>query len=305
MNRNLTYLLSIIVLLTVVAVFLYTPSISLEELQSKYTTKESQFIEINGLKTHYRIEGNGPPLLLIHGTASSLHTWDGWVNELKSDFTTIRLDIPAFGLTGPNNTGDYTIDFYTDFIDSFLNAISADTLHIAGNSLGGGIAWSYALKHPNKVKKLVLVDASGYPKEDIPFVFKIAQNPIGASLLKVITPRSFVSKNIHEVYYDDEKVTDNLVNRYYELTLRAGNRQAFIDRAERTLQYDHTKIQEIEIPTLIMWGKYDEWIPVEDAYKFQKDIINSQLILYESGHVPMEENATQTATDTKKFLLGN
>ena len=153
------------------------------------------------------------------------------------------------------------------------------------------------------MKKIILIDASGYPKDDIPFVFKIAQNSLGAALLKVITPRFFVSNNINEVYYDDSKVTNNLVNRYYELTLRAGNRQAFVDRARHTLQYDHTKIQKIKNKTLILWGKYDEWIPVEDAHKFNQDIDNSILKIYESGHVPMEENPKQTAQDSRLFLI--
>ncbi len=289
---------------SIIAVFLILkqPDIPFNELVKKYTNKESKLIEVDGQKVHYRQEGEGPHLLLLHGTASSLHTWDGWVEELKNHFTITRLDLPAFGLTGAHPDGNYSIDFYTSFLNEFVNQLDLDSLHVAGNSLGGGIAWSYALSHPEKVSKLVLIDASGYPSGEIPFVFKLARNDLTADLLKSITPRSFVEKNIQDVYYNDSKINDLLIDRYYELTLAPGNRQAFIDRARINMGYNHKRLSEIKAPTLILWGKYDEWVPLENAYKFNNNIEGSELVILESGHVPMEENPVITATRVKSFL---
>ena len=100
--------------------------ISLEELKKKYANKDSKFINIDGLNVHYRDEGQGFPIVLIHGTAASLHTWDDWTKELSKSYRVIRMDIPAFGLTGPNESSDYSIPFYTKFVDSFLNKIEID-----------------------------------------------------------------------------------------------------------------------------------------------------------------------------------
>lgn len=303
MIRRLIRLLFIFLLLLTGAFFaLRTVDIPVSELKRTYSNPASQFIEIDGVQVHYRQEGSGPHLLLIHGTGSSLHTWDDWVSELRSDFTITRLDLPAFGLTGPHPSGAYTSDFYVSFIHQFVSKLRLNQFHLAGNSLGGGIAWSYTVAHPPMVQKLILIDASGYPKDKVPNVFKIARNPLTAFLLRNITPYFFIEKNVKEVYYDDQKVTEELVNRYRDLTLRGGNRKAFIDRARIALRYPHNSIKEVNVPTLIQWGKYDEWISIEDAYQFQEDLPMNELIIYTAGHVPMEELPIETAKDAKEFL---
>ncbi|QSE97618.1 alpha/beta fold hydrolase [Fulvivirga lutea] len=302
MKRLIQIFIGLIAGLLLLFVFLRTQDIPLNELKQKYTDDASQFVEIDGIEVHYKQEGTGLDLLLIHGTASSLHTWDGWVKELKNDFRITRLDLPAFGLTGPHPSGDYSISFYTNFLDEFVKTVGLDTFSIAGNSLGGGIAWSYALNNQNKIQKLILIDASGYPKEGMPSVFKIAQNPLGASLLKQVTPRSFVAKNVREVYFYDSLITESLIDRYYELTLRPGNRQAFIDRARTKLGYNYELIETLDIPTLIQWGRHDEWIPLADGEKFLSEIPNSTLKVYDAGHVPMEELPQKTADDCRTFI---
>lgn len=305
MNLRRIIRLSWIFLLLLTSAFfiLKSPDKPLAELKSIYCNEASKFIVIDGIDVHYRQEGSGPHLLLIHGTASSLHTWDGWVKELQNEFTITRLDIPAFGLTGPHPSGAYTSDFYVNFINEFVQKMKLNKFHLAGNSLGGGIAWSYAVAHPKKVDKLILIDASGYPKVQVPTVFKIARNPFSAFLLKNITPRSFIAKNLKEVYLDDQKVTEELVTRYHDLTLREGNRQAFVDRARIALRYPYEYINQVNVPTLIQWGEFDEWISLEDAKRFHEEIPDSQLFTYKAGHVPMEEIPLTTARDAREFLV--
>lgn len=303
MYKALYLVLSIVIGVYILFSVVKTDDLSVEELKQKYANQESKFMKIDDVDVHYRQEGTGPNLLFVHGTASSLHTWEGWVNELQNDFTITRLDLPAFGLTGPHPDAEYSIDFYVNFLHEFVTELQLDSLSIAGNSLGGGISWSYTLAHPEVVQKLVLLDASGYPSDDEPFVFTIAKNDLTAGILKSVTPRSFIEKNIKEVYYDESKITSDLVDRYHQLTLRSGNRQAFIDRARQPLGYEYHRISEIAAPTLILWGEYDEWVLLENAYQFEKDIKNSKLIIYEAGHVPMEEIPEQSARDIREFLL--
>ena len=132
--------------------------IPVEELKKTYADGTSRFVPVGGMDVHYRDEGRGFPLVLIHGTAASLHTWDGWATALSGDFRVIRMDLPAFGLTGPAPDRDYRIGAYVRFIDDFLDTIGVTRCHLAGNSLGGLIAWNYALAHPAKVDRMILVD---------------------------------------------------------------------------------------------------------------------------------------------------
>lgn len=295
-------------LLAFVSVLVVTTSyadIPVEELKEKYANEQSQFININGLEVHYRIEGQGPDLVLVHGTAASLHTWDKWTELLKDQFRIIRFDLPAFGLTGPSAERDYSIQAYSAFVHQFVNAIELDTFSMAGNSLGGGIAWAYAATHPEKVEKLVLIDATGIPddKGDPP-VFKMARNPILGTLFEFLTPKSFIKKNMKEVYFDDSKVDEEIVTRYHDMALREGNRIAFRDRAH-VVNPDRTDdLAKIMSPTLIIWGEEDEWIPVSSAYVFQEKIQEAELAIMEDmGHLPMEEDPETSAAIAREFLL--
>ena len=281
----------------------FEPDKSIEELKAKYTNSQSQFIEIDGMNVHYRMEGKGAPLMLIHGTSASLHTWDAWTEILKEHFTIIRMDIPAFGLTGPNAKDDYTIQYYASFINKFAEKMGLENFHVAGNSLGGYIAWYYTLQYPEKVNKLILIDAAGYPRESFPPIFTFARMPMVSELMKSFTPKSLIKRNLQQVYYDDSKISDALVDRYFDLLLRAGNRGAFLARVKGETAYHHETIKNIKNPTLIQWGKHDTWIPLKDGEQFHKDIANSQLIVYDNGgHVPMEEIPLETAKDALKFL---
>ncbi len=307
-QNNFTKKRSILIIISLILVnllfFFLTWDIPLNVLTVKYANQESKFIEIDGMQVHYRDEGKGMPIVLIHGTASSLHTWDVWSNTLKKDYRVIRLDIPAFGLTGPHPKRDYSIENYSNFLDQFLIKLNIDSLHLAGNSLGGNIAWYYAAEHPNKVKKMVLLDPSGYIKQgDLPWIFTLARTPVLNSIIRYFTPRSIVEDNLKQVYFDDSKITDEIIDRYYDFTLREGNRTAFIDRA-KTDMIDHTdKLHKITAPTLIIWGENDNWIPVSNGNLFLSDIPNSQLvILKKTGHVPMEEKPNESLQLVLEFI---
>ena len=304
--RTLLGILTILFLL--VAFFIikdYAPDKPLSELKEKWTYDNSQFVKVDGLDVHYRINGSGHPLVLIHGTGASLHTWEPWTKILEKDFKVISLDMPAFGLTGPNETGVYTLENYAQFLNTFLEKVEVDSFHLGGNSLGGGISWKYATMFPEKVKKLILLDASGYPSDkEPPLAFKLANNPITSKILLTVTPKSLFVKSLKEVFHNDDLVTDEMVNRYYELYLRSGNRQAFVDRVKNHGKPNPFSIASIKNPTLLLWGADDLWVDPAHAARFDEDIPNSKLIMYENvGHLPMEEIPERSAMDVKSFLL--
>ena len=289
--------------------FLFKSDIPFEELKNKYTNEQSKFINIQGVNVHYRDEGNrndSTPLVLIHGTSSSLHTWDSIVPALVGKKRIIRLDLPAFGLTGPHPKRDYSIDFYNQFIDSFLNAIGVQEYVIAGNSLGGSIAWNQALAYPDKVKQLILINSGGYPKKNEKgnIGFKLASIPVVGDVLVKFTPRALIRKSIEDVYSDKAKVNEVMVQRYFDLLLREGNRNATLDIFKQRKFGSSEKIKNIQTSTLIIWGEDDQLIDVSNAYLFEKDIRNSQLVIIpKTGHVPMEENPLAFLAAFNKFIF--
>ena len=309
-KKKYVFFVILILLVVVIKGGVYS-DISVDDLAKVYANEQSKFVEIDGMQVHYRDEGQGIPIVLIHGTAASLHTWDDWTSELIKTHRAIRMDLPAFGLTGPNKNRDYSIRAYTKFMDDFITEMNVDSFHLVGNSLGGNIAWNYALEHPDKVQKLVLVDASGLPTgKPKPWIFKMANIPMLNTGFLYYTPKFLIEKNIKEVYADDSKITDVLLTRYHKMALREGNRQAFVDRAKLDFKQDSLttidRLKTIQNSTLLIWGEQDEWIPLACGEAMNENIPNSTLeVLKNSGHVPMEENPRESVELLKRFLENN
>jgi len=257
------------------------------------------------MNVHYRDVGKGEAILLIHGTGASLHTWEKWIDNLSPGYRVISFDLPGFGLTGPDPNHNYQISRYTAILDSLMVKLKVDSFHIAGNSLGGLVAWRYTTQFPQKILTLNLIDAAGLPQpgKNPPFIFQLAKLPVLSTLLQKITPKIIIEKSMLDVYKNDQLVTEKLIDRYFELSLREGNRTAFVKRMsqlnEKLVVGD---LKNITVPVLIQWGIDDRWIPLSNGYEFQKLIPKAELIIYESGHVPMEENPMETVKDYMIFL---
>lgn len=302
-------LLSLGFLALLIVILFGHSDIPIEELKSKYTLESSEFLPMDGMNVHYTDEGDqsdSVPMVLIHGTGSSLHTFEGWTKKLKKRRRVIRPDLPGYGLTGPFPDRDYSMESYVNFLKVFLNQLEVDQCVLAGNSLGGGIAWRFAAEHPEKVHKLILIDATGYSDkaQSEPIAFEMAKVPVFKHAFRFITPRFVAKSSVENVYADKSLVTEELVDRYFELTLREGNRQAFVDRL--AVEKDTTaskKISSIEIPTLVLWGAEDQLIPVKSALRFHKDLPNDTLVILPNpGHVPMEENPEESIEPVLAFL---
>ena len=288
----------------------WAPDRSVDRLQTRWAPAPSQFITLQGMQVHLRDEGprNDPePIVLIHGTSASLHTWDGWTEALKGQRRVIRMDLPGFGLTGPAPDGDYRMTRYADFIAALMDQLGVRRAVLAGNSLGGGIAWRTAVQHPERVSRLVLVDASGYPLQStsVPLGFRLAQIDWLQPVMGQLLPRRMIESSVRNVYADPAKVTPELVDRYYELTLRAGNRQSLAQRMKlrETDAQSAGLIPTIRQPTLILWGAQDRLIPEPSGQRFHKEIAGSQYVVFDGlGHVPQEEDPARSVAAVLKFL---
>jgi pimeloyl-ACP methyl ester carboxylesterase len=289
-----------------VALWAYGPSLPPEVLIARYANSQSSFVDVGGVRAHVRDEGikDGPPVVLIHGSMGSLHMWEGWVRELQGRARLITLDLPGHGLTGTWARDEYTIEAYTDFIEVLVDTLKLERFALVGHSMGGAVAWSFAATRPDRVSQLVLVDASGYPRQgEAPLPARLARMPVLGDLGIYFKPDRLVRRSLEEVYVDPAMVTHERVRRYAELQRFPGNRAATLQRVRTQEPLDPTPLKRLDVPTLILWGVKDRWVPVADAFRFQEDIRGARLALFDNlGHNPQEEDPKATAAALAAFL---
>lgn len=296
---GLFFCLIILAQLTLLAI---AAEIPLEKLIPKYTDQTSKFIEVDGVKFHVREKGQGPTIVLLHGILSSLHTWDEWMPGLEK-FRVIRIDLPGHGLTGPDPRQEYSIERMIALLNKLYKKLNIKKAHLVGNSLGGWISWEFAVKHPKRVDKLVLIDSAGFNIHDVPWIVSFAQLPIAPHVLAGNAPRLAVRFLVNSVYGDPLKVTEDTVTRYHDMFLREGNGGAFMNLVRTPLEDHAHLLNDLKMPVLILWGERDQWISPKYAPEFHATIAGSKLITYpELGHVPMEEAPARTLKDVLTFL---
>jgi pimeloyl-ACP methyl ester carboxylesterase len=288
--------------------WLWNPDQPVAALKGRWAPAPSQFMALDGMQVHFRDEGprdDPVPIVLLHGTGSSLHTWEGWAAGLKDRRRVITLDRPGFGLTGPNPTGDYTMAYYVGFLDRFLNQLGVQKVVLAGNSSGGRMAWHFAATYPQRVTQLALLAPAGYPRTTpLPIGLRISMTPVLGPLVLHIAPPSAAESSVRGAYGDPGKVTPELVRRNTELASREGNRAALGSSLRQAhVDGDTARIRELRAPTLILWGSKDAVIPPDDGKRFIHDVRDSRLVILEGvGHLPQEEDAARSLAAFKDFL---
>lgn len=308
-------LIGLVVLVAVIfgAVWAFNvPDIPRADLEAKYAKAPSQFIMLpDGARAHVRDQGpkTAPVLVLVHGSNASLFTWVPWVNRLDKDFRVVTLDMPGHGLTGAVPNGDYSQEGMVKFTLEVADKLHLAKFAIGGNSMGGGVAARFAEEHPDRVTKLILVDAAGMPVasgDKVPLAFRIARTPVLNNMMLYITPRSIVTEGLNDAIIHKEIIDDHMVDLYWNFARMEGTRAATLKRFTLPMTNDvATDIAKIKAPTLILWGEQDHLIPVAAAHKFHAAIPGSKLIVYPAtGHIPMEEVPDESANAVRAFLNG-
>ncbi len=299
----------VLVLLVGGIVAAWAPDRPVDALKPRWAGAPSRFIDVDGLQVHLRDEGprdDPVPIVLIHGTVASLHTWEGWAAALRGERRVVSFDLPGFGLTGPNASGDYGMAADTRFVLDLLDTLKIERCVLAGSSLGGEIAWRTAVVAPQRVERLVLIDAGGYAFTTrwVRLGFRMARMLVVRGLARTVLPRGLVARGVRAVYGDPSLVSETLIDRYYELTLREGNRKALARRFEQLQPgADSALIATLKVPTLILWGGRDRLFPPEDGLAFARDIAGSRLVLFDAlGHVPHEEDPARSVAELRRFL---
>lgn len=303
----------LLAILGIAFLVLRTPDTDREAMIAKYGGPTSQFVTLaDGTRVHVRDTGGTlPPIVLLHGSNASLHTWEPLVRELSGEYRIIRLDLPGHGLTGANAARSYRVEDMIAAVEGTVEALGVDSFILGGNSMGGGISWRYAVEYPAKVRALLLLDAGGMPPraEDAEpksnIGFRLARSPLGRWIGGEIIPRGLIRRSLEQSVADPSLVNEAMVDRYWELLRFPGNREATIARfgSPRPDPAIAERAREIRVPTLILFGKEDRIINPSAAQSFAERIAGSETILFDNiGHLPMEEAPAQTADAIRDFL---
>lgn len=307
------------VLLTLVAVLaagwlaLRRADVPYDTLESAYTLPNSQFETIDDVKIHFTDSGprDAPVVILIHGFAASAHTWTHWQSVLDDTYRVVSIDLPGHGLSRVPDTHPVSRSYFVDIVDKVANLLEVENFAIAGSSMGGGVAWNFALEHPDRVEALVLVDAAGWQataeeSESSPIIFKLLRIPVMRVLIRDLDLSSLIEDGLKDSFSDPSFVTPEMIERYGALSRAPGHRDALLTlSATRSKDgaASREKLAAIRAPTLILWGDEDNLIPVSHAKKFEDAIPNAVAIIYEGvGHIPQEERAAESANDVRAFL---
>ena len=304
------FVLALIVLLVGAYLVLRRPDIPFATLEQRYAAPTSHYMDLpDGTHVQYRDEGNpaGPVLMLVHGYSASSADWDGWARALGDKYRIIAPDLPGHGLTRTPAGYVNTPEGQVAVVDAVASGLALPKFIIAGNSMGGGVAWRYALSHPDRLNGMILVDAAGWPAKgqgrDGALIFKLLNNPIARPIIKNLDNTSLAKQGLESAFVDKSLVTPALVKRYTDLARAPGHRDILIARPPSDDVATEERLAPIHTPTLIMFGAEDHLIPAADGQRFKDAIRDSTLIVYPGvGHVPMEQIPGKSAADVRAWI---
>lgn len=309
-------------MVTILVIFIFSGihlDIPREELEEKYATGSSQFLDLSdGTRIHFRDEGNAknPTVILLHGFNGSLLNFDRLVPLLVEDYRLVSIDLPGFGLTGAIPSADYSTESFIDTVTTLTTHLGIEKFSIAGNSMGGGVAWRYALNNPRKVESLILIASSGVMteedsrkfaerKDNSPIVWRLMNSNILKRFLSYYTPKFFATQGLKVSVYDQKLANIEHAMQFHDLVLLEGSRNAILSMSmgSRSKMHGPESLSRIEAPTLVIHGDKDNIIPIERSQVFGEYIDNVEVKIYSQiGHLPMYEDPNKTANDIKSFL---
>ena len=286
------------------AVWLYEPDKPRAALEESYP---GEYRIIDGVRLRLRDSGarDGEAIIMLHGFGASLDTWEKWAEALSARYRVIRFDLPGFGLTGPDPTGDYTDVRSMQILAGLMDQLDVDRASLIGNSLGGRIAWNFAATFPERVNKLVLVSPDGFASPG--FDYGVAPEvPLIMRALPYTAPRSMLKANLAAAYGNPAALSEADVTRYHDLMLAPGVRRAILERmGQVVLREPGPTLARIQAPTLLVWGERDGMIPISNAEDYLRFLPNATLArLPGLGHVPFEEDAVQSLVPVEALLSG-
>lgn len=286
------------------AIWLYTPDKSRAELEARYLGPDDSYVDAAGMRLHVRDTGprDAPALLLLHGFGSSLLTWEDWAQRLP-EFRVIRIDLPGFGLSGPEPSADYSEARTSAILVALLDRLGVARATVVGNSMGGKSAWHFAAAHPERMDKLILISPDGFASPGFEYG-RAPKVPAVMKLLPYVLPTVLLRGSLAPAYGDRAVLTDAMVTRYRDMMLVPGVRGAILDRTGQVRLVDPVPIlSRITAPTLLLWGDRDGMIPVKNSADYLRVMPNARVVVLPGlGHVPFEEAPDVSLAPVRAFL---
>ncbi|HEV7265046.1 MAG TPA: alpha/beta fold hydrolase [Falsiroseomonas sp.] len=308
MRRVLTWIGAALLVALVGAVWwLWTPDLARNELEARYAAPPSSFVTVDGVRFHLRDTGprDAPAMVLLHGFGSSLHTWEDWAQMLEPDRRVVRLDLPGFGLTGADPSGDYSDERAVALLAGLFDRLGLERVDLVGSSMGGRIAWRFAAERPERVRRLVLMAPDGFASAGFEYGKPIGVSPLMRTLPYTL-PTPLLRAGLAPAYADAAKLTPEVVARYRAMMLAPGVRQAILDRmATHALVPPEPFLRRITVPVLLLWGEADRMVPAPHAADYARILPGSRTVVLPGlGHVPMEEDPARSLAPVRAFLEG-
>ena len=298
-------LIAFIALLLLVGAAVYR-DVPASEVEAKWARPPSKFVVIDGVRLHYRDEGRGPAVVLLHANYSSLFMWEPWVAKLRDDYRVIRVDLPAHGLTGPEPNGNYTLERIQTLFERFVDERGLGRFTVVGTSIGGTVAMRYTAAHPERIERLVLI-SPGSLEARVRGRTTPANVPRVADLLGYVTPKVFTRFLLTNDYGDPARLSDAVTDEWYDMWMREGNRLAMINLLRQYVSGGvEDKIRAVKVPVLLIWGEKNKRVPLALAYETQKLLENSPEVKLEIlpgiGHMLVQEAPQQSAQLIRRYL---
>jgi len=276
-----------------------------EKVKQELSSPYSHFINWNETEIHYTDEGEGVPVLMIHGFGAAYTHFNKMAELMKNDYRIIRVDLPGFGLSDlPKlNEGENYTQKYREYLSFLLDTLQLDSLYVIGNSMGGLVTWMAAVEHPEKVKKIVLLNAAGYDLETVLKAREKFRSKFMRNIAAKGMPLSMSRKGMKASFFNAEKVEEDYVRTMNKFINIKGNIPNMLNVILDDHFPDTALIQRVQCPTLIIWGREDRTIPVAHTEKFKRDISNSKVVIFENcGHCPMLEEPEKTTRECVRFF---
>lgn len=270
----------------------WTPDLSREALLQSYSRAGTSLIKAGEQSVFVHDSGpkDAPSLVLLHGFGASLQTWDAWAGELEKDRRVLRFDVPGFGLSGPAANNDYSDAADVARLLALLDQLGLQQVALGGHSMGGRIAWNFAVAHPERVSHLILVSPDGFPDPS-----STSENTYKVSpwlgLMHYSLPAWALKMGVAPAYGDDKLLTPETLRRYQDMLRAPGVRSAVIERMRQSRNIDPVPLlQSLKMPVLLVWGEKDAFIPTSNAQDYLKAIPQATLVSVPlAGHVVHEE----------------
>jgi pimeloyl-ACP methyl ester carboxylesterase len=258
----------------------------------------------------YAMTGEGAPVLLLHGFGGEIWVWEKQMAALSKGYRLYIPDLIGYGYSDRPKV-EYTLAFFIDSIKQFMDQLGLRRASLIGTSMGGGIAWAFALTYPERVDKLVLIDAT--PPDVVTEVrnpsfrwfLAIRNVPLLPYLAVALHTRGMLRATLMEMVFDDRLITDAVVERQYGIGRIAGTARVMTStarHAEEIKRYE-SALGTFRKPTLIIWGDHDEVFPLQVGKKLHSVIKDSELLAIKgTGHMSMWERPTEANQAILEFL---